>query len=66
MSDTLPASQNPVVSRVAASLAARSRFDAGAHLRLTVEGRQVGWLPRVHARILRAQDAVPAVLGEPR
>lgn len=68
MSDTLPdsASQNPVVSRVAASLAARSRFDAGAHLRLTVAGRQVGWLPRAHALVLRAQDAVPAVLGELR
>ncbi|MGO4327908.1 DUF4743 domain-containing protein [Cupriavidus sp. 2TAF22] len=69
MSDTLPESGRrdagaPTLSRIAGALAARSRFDAGAHLRLTVDGRHVGWLPRLHARILRAQTAVPAVLGE--
>ncbi|WP_020202330.1 MULTISPECIES: NUDIX hydrolase [Cupriavidus] len=56
-------SDTSFLSRIAASLAARSRFDAGAHFKLTVDGRQVGWLPRAHARILRAQDAVPAVLA---
>lgn len=80
MSDTLPDSRrgqgrepaisaiSPVssVSRIAASVAARSPFDAGAHLRLTVEGRHVGWLPRAHADILRAQAAVPGVLGASR
>ncbi|WP_420996311.1 DUF4743 domain-containing protein [Cupriavidus sp. 30B13] len=57
-------SDTSFLSRITASLAARSRFDAGTHLKLTVDGRQVGWLPRAHARILRAQDAVPAVLAD--
>ena len=69
MSDTLPDSQVrdtgvSAISRITGSLAARSRFDAEAHLRLTVAGRQVGWLPRAHAGILRAQEAVPGVLGD--
>ncbi|WP_454721789.1 MULTISPECIES: DUF4743 domain-containing protein [Cupriavidus] len=62
MSDTSLPSR--LSSRIAAALAARSRFDAGTHLKLTVDGQQVGWLPRAHARILRAQDAVPAVLAD--
>jgi 8-oxo-dGTP pyrophosphatase MutT (NUDIX family) len=47
-------------ARIAASLAARSGFDAAAKLRLMVAGRQVGWLPRAHAGILRG---IGAVLG---
>ncbi len=68
MSDTLPVSHGhdaSALSRIAASVAARSPFDGAAHLRLTVAGRQVGWLPRAHAQILRTQNAVPAMLGEP-
>jgi 8-oxo-dGTP pyrophosphatase MutT (NUDIX family) len=48
-------------ARIAASLAARSGFDAAAKLRLMVAGRQVGWLPRAHAGILRG---IGAVLGQ--
>lgn len=45
-------------ARIAASLAARSGFDAAAKLRLMADGRQVGWLPRAHAGILRGFGAV--------
>ncbi|SOY46525.1 NUDIX hydrolase [Cupriavidus taiwanensis] len=47
-------------ARIAASLAARSGFDAAAKLRLMAGGRQVGWLPRKHAGILRG---IAGVLG---
>ncbi len=50
------------VARIEAALAARSRFDAAAHLRLMVGASQVGWLPRAHAEILLAQPTVPAAL----
>ncbi|SOZ98090.1 conserved hypothetical protein; putative exported protein [Cupriavidus taiwanensis] len=51
-------------ARIAASLAARSGFDAAAKLRLMADGRQVGWLPRTHAGILHGIDIGPgAVLG---
>lgn len=53
--------------RIAANLAARSHFDPTQHLRLTVEGRQVGWLPRRHAQALRELEGAEgidfAVLG---
>lgn len=49
-----------IVSVVAAGVAARSPFDPAAHLRLLVEGVQVGWLPRRHADIL---EAIGGVLG---
>ncbi|MCG5261079.1 DUF4743 domain-containing protein [Cupriavidus gilardii] len=56
--------------RIAANLAARSRFDPAQHLRLTVEDRQVGWLPRRHAQTLRELEGVEgidfAVLGPER
>lgn len=56
--------------RIAANLAARSRFDPAQHLRLTVEDRQVGWLPRRHAQTLRelegGEGIVFAVLGPER
>ncbi|SPR97447.1 NUDIX hydrolase [Cupriavidus taiwanensis] len=55
---SLPAAE--VTARIAASLAARSGFDAAASLRLMAGGRQVGWLPRPHAGILRG---IGAVLG---
>ncbi|SOY47629.1 conserved hypothetical protein; putative exported protein [Cupriavidus taiwanensis] len=45
-------------ARIAASLAARGGFDAAAKLRLMASGRQVGWLPRAHAGILRGLGAV--------
>lgn len=51
------------LDRIASSLAARGGFDPAAHLRLTVEGRQVGWLPRRHAGILRGMAGVADVLG---
>lgn len=64
LSAPLPASSSAVVAeRLAASLAARSGFDATAHLRLTVEGTQVGWLPRRHAALLRE---IGGVLGSER
>ncbi|WP_454752218.1 DUF4743 domain-containing protein [Cupriavidus necator] len=44
--------------RIAASLAARSRFDAASKLRLMVAGQQVGWLPRAHAGILRGMGCI--------
>lgn len=47
-------------ARIAASLAARSGFEAATKLRLLACGRQVGWLPRTHAGILRG---IGAVLG---
>lgn len=47
-------------ARIAASLAARSGFEAATKLRLMAGGRQVGWLPRTHAGILRG---IGAVLG---
>jgi 8-oxo-dGTP pyrophosphatase MutT (NUDIX family) len=50
---SLFSSATDVSSRLATSLAARAGFDAAAHVRLTVEGRQVGWLSRPHADILR-------------
>ncbi|MBV8272717.1 MAG: DUF4743 domain-containing protein, partial [Cupriavidus sp.] len=50
------------VSVVTAGVAARSPFDPAAHMRLLVDGRQVGWLPRKHADILAAFDGV---LGQP-
>jgi len=53
-----------MLARIEASLAARSHFDGSAHLRLMAAGRQVGWLPRAHAEILRAQSDVADVLGD--
>ncbi|MEM5277500.1 DUF4743 domain-containing protein [Cupriavidus taiwanensis] len=50
-------------ARIAASLAVRSGFDAATRLRLMADGRQVGWLPRTHAGILRG---IGAVLGPER
>jgi len=47
-----------VVSHIRAGIAARSPFDPAAHLRLIVEGAQVGWLPRRHAEILAGIDGV--------
>lgn len=47
-----------IVSVVLAGVAARSPFDPAAHLRLQVDGVQVGWLPRRHAAVLRAMDDV--------
>ncbi|AGW91201.1 NUDIX hydrolase family protein [Cupriavidus sp. DF5525] len=44
--------------RIAASLAARSCFDAASKLRLMVAGQQVGWLPRAHAGILRGMGCI--------
>lgn len=41
-----------IVSVIQAGIAARSPFDSSAHLRLLVDGAQVGWLPRRHANIL--------------
>ncbi|TWG86726.1 Isopentenyldiphosphate isomerase [Cupriavidus gilardii J11] len=46
-------------------LAARTRFDPARHWRLTVEGRQVGWLPHAHADTLRAMRIGTDVLGTP-
>ncbi|MFS8975642.1 DUF4743 domain-containing protein [Cupriavidus necator] len=45
-------------AQIAASLAARSRFDAAGKLRLMVAGQQVGWLPRAHADILRGMGCI--------
>ncbi|UIF85121.1 NUDIX hydrolase family protein [Cupriavidus sp. UYPR2.512] len=45
-------------AQIAASLAARSGFDAAAKLRLMAAGQQVGWLPRAHAAILRGMGAI--------
>lgn len=57
-----PAAATPAAAgataRIAASLAARSGFDAAAKLRLMAGGRQVGWLPRTHAGILRGLGTV--------
>jgi len=47
-----------IVSVVTAGVAARSPFDPAAHVRLMVEGMQVGWLPRRHAAILAAFEGV--------
>ena len=47
-----------IVSAVLAGVAARSPFDPAAHLRLQVDGVQVGWLPRRHAGILHAMGDV--------
>lgn len=47
-----------LAAQIAASLAARSGFDAAAKLRLMVAGQQVGWLPRAHAAILRGMGAI--------
>ncbi|WP_434033618.1 NUDIX hydrolase [Cupriavidus sp. a3] len=44
--------------RIAASLAARTRFDPASKLRLMVGGQQVGWLPRAHAAILRGMGCI--------
>ncbi|AQV94884.1 NTP pyrophosphohydrolase [Cupriavidus necator] len=55
------AADNPAgtpLAQIAASLAARSGFDAAAKLRLMAAGRQVGWLPHSHAAILRGMGAV--------
>lgn len=56
-----------LAANVAASLGARSRFDPAQHLRLTVDGLQVGWLPRRHAQTLRELEGTEgigfAVLG---
>ncbi|MFC4418393.1 NUDIX hydrolase [Cupriavidus pampae] len=46
-----------LVERTVSGVAARSPFDAAAHLRLIVEGCHVGWLPRSHAVTLRAMHA---------
>lgn len=52
-----------LVERTAAGVAARSPFDADAHLRLIVEGCHVGWLPRAHAIVLRSMQAEAAAEG---
>ncbi|AVA36336.1 8-oxo-dGTP pyrophosphatase MutT (NUDIX family) [Cupriavidus metallidurans] len=57
-----PADPADIVSVVTAGVAARSPFDPVAHLRLMVDGRHVGWLPRKHADILAGFDGV---LGQP-
>jgi 8-oxo-dGTP pyrophosphatase MutT (NUDIX family) len=49
-----------LVGAVEQSLAARSRFDAAVHLRLTLDGQHVGWLPRRHQALLAGH---PGVLG---
>ena len=62
-----PAAPNPagIVGAVLAGVAARSPFDPAAHLRLTVEGVQVGWLPRRHVDILAAfGDVLGPVEGQ--
>lgn len=52
-----------LVERTAAGVAARSPFDADAHLRLIVEGCHVGWLPRAHAIVLRSMQAADEGTG---
>lgn len=69
MPDIASQSPNPsvpldVLAAMAATVADRSPFDPAAHLRLTVEDLQVGWLPRVHAEILRSMGSVLGVEGE--
>jgi len=53
-----------LVTAIAAGLAARSPFDPAAHLRLTMDGSQVGWLPRAHAGILRGIGGLLGDAGE--
>ncbi|MGO4305344.1 DUF4743 domain-containing protein [Cupriavidus sp. RAF12] len=48
-----------LITRVTAGVAARSPFDSSAHLRLMVEGRQVGWLSRRHADMLNSMTGMP-------
>ncbi len=50
-----------IVSVVRAGVTARSPFEPAAHLRLTVAGQQVGWIPRRHADVLRR---IPGMLGD--
>lgn len=50
-----------IVSVVRAGVTARSPFEPAAHLRLAVAGQQVGWMPRVHADVLRR---IPGMLGD--
>lgn len=50
-----------IVSVVRAGVTARSPFEPATHLRLTVAGQQVGWMPRVHAELLRC---IPGMLGD--
>ncbi|RZT41696.1 NUDIX hydrolase [Cupriavidus agavae] len=51
-------------SKILAGIAARSPFDPAAHLRLTVEGAQVGWLPRRHAAILAGMGGMVGPQGQ--
>lgn len=54
-----------IVSVVIDGVAARSPFDPAAHLRLLVDGAQVGWLLRRHADILHAMgDVIGPVDGQ--
>ncbi len=50
-----------IVSVVRAGVTARSPFEPASHLRLTVAGQQVGWIPRRHADVLRR---IPGMLGD--
>lgn len=59
----VPADVQAQLRRIEAAVAARNRFDPTRHLRLMVEGRQVGWLRRAHAERLRALQAGTPVLG---
>lgn len=61
-SHVVPPAELP--GRIDTLLAARTRFDAARHLRLTIDGRQVGWLRDTHADALRAMRIGTDVLGE--
>ncbi|MBO4121078.1 DUF4743 domain-containing protein [Cupriavidus gilardii] len=69
MSNSISNSQD-LAHRIAANLAARSRFHPAQHLRLIIEDLQVGWLPRRHAHTLRELEGGEgidfAVLGPER
>ncbi len=54
-----------IVTKILAGVASRSPFDRSTHLRLMVEGVQVGWLPRRHAKILAGfgNDVIGEVVG---
>ncbi len=52
------------LSRIDASVAARSRFDVLPHLRLTIDGQQVGWLPRRQVSLLADAGVLGNVTDE--
>lgn len=60
LSDSIPQPAE-IVSVIRAGVTARSPFDPASHLRLAVDGRHVGWLPRAHADVLRR---IGGMLGE--